>query len=144
MAKFSIEVAIAISFVVGLILPYLGLGIFSIIIMGFLATYLTDPQKSSYMVGGLATGLFGFVFFIYSFFTGPTLPYVLPSALNLGLMVALGGYFNLLLTLLVTLLIYGVFGLLGGYIAAEFFLGKKEKVKEIKHTTQRRTLKRVK
>ena len=46
MANFSIESAIVISFIIGLILPHVGIGgIISLVIMGFVATYLPNLNK---------------------------------------------------------------------------------------------------
>lgn len=143
MAKFSMETAIFISFIVGIILPLVGLGgIFSLVVMGFIATYLTKPENTSYKIGGIATGIFSVFFFFFGFITPPTLPYVLPNPLTLGIVVPFSGLLNLFLSLIVSVIIYGVFGLLGGYLAVKFFLEKKEKKTEIIHKKQRRTLKR--
>lgn len=143
MANYSMETAIFISFLAGIILPFIHLGgVFSLVVMGFIATYLTKPEKTSYVVGGIATGIFSVFFFFFGFITPPTIPYVLPNPLTLGIGVAFSGFFNLFLSLIVSIIIYGVFGLLGGYIAVKFFLEKNESKKEIKPKKQRRTLKR--
>ncbi len=60
------------------------------------------------------------------------MPYVLPNPLTLGVVVAFSGILNLIFSLIVSLIIYGVFGLLGGYIAVRFFLEKKKKKTEFK------------
>lgn len=143
MARYSIETAIFISFIVGLLLPLVGLGgIFSLVVMGFIATYLTNPENTSYKVGGIATAIFSVFFFFFGFITPPTIPYVLPNPLTLGIGVAFSGLLNLFLSLIVSVIIYGVFGLIGGYLAVKFFLEKKEKKTEIRPTKQHRTLKR--
>ena len=70
---------------------------------------------------------------------------MLPNPLTLGIFVALSGVFNLILSLISSLIIYCAFGLLGGYIAMKFFIqerGKKKKSK-IPSQTSRRTLKRA-
>ena len=146
MQKINIEIAIGISFLLGLILPSIGLGgVFSLVVMGFVATFLTKEEITSTMVGGIATGIFCVIFFFYGFLTTPTLPYVLPNPLTLGIFVALGGVFNLILSLIVSLIIYCAFGLLGGFIAMKFFVQEKEKKKKSKipSSPQRRTLKRA-
>ena len=143
MANFSIETSIVISFILGLILPLVGLGgVFSIFVMGFVATYLTKPEQTSAKVGGIATSVFSVFFFFYGFLTAPTLPYVLPSPLTLGLLVPLSGLFNLVFGLIVSLVIYGGIGLFGGYVAWEFFMEKKEKKTEFQPSKPKRTLKR--
>jgi hypothetical protein len=144
MAKYNIEIAISISFVLGLILPLVGLGgMLSLLIMGFVATYLTRTEQTSYKVGGIATGVFCIVFFFIGFFTPPDMPYILPSPLSLGILVALSGILNIVFGLIVSLVIYGGLGLLGGLIAEKFFLQKKEKKTEIVQKKQHRSLKRV-
>lgn len=146
MANSGIETAIGISFILGLILPLVGLGgVISLVIMGFVATYLTKPEQTSAKVGGIATGVFCIFFFFYGFLTPPTVPYVLPNPLSLGVVVAFSGILNLIFSLIVSLVIYGGFGLIGGYLAVKFFMEKKEKKTEIKqkYTKPRRSLKRA-
>jgi hypothetical protein len=146
MQKINIEIAIGISFLLGLILPLIGLGgVFSLFVMGFVATFLTKEEITSAKVGAIATGIFCIIFFFYGFLTPPTLPYILPNPLTLGILVALSGVFNLVLSLIASLIIYCGFGLLGGYIAMKFFIQEKEKKKKSKIPSrpQRRTLKRA-
>ena len=144
MANFSIESAIVISFIIGLIIPHVGIGgIVSLVVMGFVATYLTKPEQTSARVGAIATGVFCVFFFFFGFLTPPTLPYVLPNPLSLGIIITFSGIFNLILSLIVSLIIYGGFGLLGGYLAVKFFIEKKEKKTEIRPKKPRRTLKRA-
>ncbi len=144
MAKFSIETAIGISFILGLIMPLVGLGgIISLVAMGFVATYLTRPEETTYKVGGISTGVFCIFFFFFGFLTQPSLPYVLPNPLTLGVGIPLSGIMNLILGLIVSLVIYGGFGLVGGYIAVKFFLEKKERKTEIQPKKQQRSLKRA-
>ena len=66
MPNYDIETAIIISFILGIILPMVGIGgITSLIIMGFAATYLTRSEITSYKVEGIATGIFS-IFFSFS------------------------------------------------------------------------------
>ena len=144
MQKINIEIAIGISFVLGLILPLVGLGgVFSLFVMGFVATFLTKEEITSAKVGAIATGIFCIIFFFYGFLTPPTLPYILPNPLTLGIFVALSGLFNLILSLIVSLIIYCAFGLLGGYIAMKFFIQERKKKSKIPSRPPRRTLKRA-
>jgi len=145
MANLGIETAIGISFILGLILPLIGLGgVISLVIMGFVATYLTKPEQTSATVGGIATAVFCVFFFFYTFLTPPTLPYVLPNPLTLGVLVAFSGILNLIFSLIISLIIYGIFGLLGGYLAVRFFMEKQEKKPEMRQSKPpRRTLKRA-
>ena len=144
MQKINIEIAIGISFVLGLILPLVGLGgVFSLFVMGFVATFLTKEEITSSKIGAIATGIFCIIFFFYGFLTPPTLPYVLPNPLTLGIFVALSGVLNLILSLIVSLIIYCAFGLLGGYIAMKFFIQERKKKSKIPSRPPRRTLKRA-
>ena len=146
MEKINVEIAIGISFILGLILPLIGLGgVFSLFVMGFVATFLTKEEITSAKIGAIATGIFCIIFFFYGFLTPPTLPYVLPNPLTLGIFVALSGVFNLFLSLIVSLIIYCGFGLLGGYIAMKFFIQERERKKKSKIPSRppRRTLKRA-
>ena len=146
MEKINIEIAIIVSLILGLVLPLIGLGgVFSIVVMGFVATFLTKEEITSAKIGALAAGIFGTFFFFFAFITTPTLPYILPNPLSLGILVAFSGILNLILSLVVTLIIYGGFGFLGGYIAMRFFIQEQEKEKKSKIPTNRprRTLKRA-
>jgi len=146
MANFGVETAIIISFILGLALPIIHLGgVISIFIMGFAATYLTKNENTSATVGAIAAIIFGVFFFFYGFITPPTLPYTLPSPLTLGILVPLTGLFYLIMGLIITVVIYGAIGLLGGYIAMKFFKEKKEKKTEFepkRPQRPQRTLKR--
>jgi len=143
MANFSIETSIVISFILGLILPLVHLGgVISIFVMGFAATYLTKTEQTNAKIGGIAAAVFGVFFFFVGFLTPPTLPYTLPSPLTLGLSIPLSGLFNLILGLIVSIVIYGGIGMLGGYIALKFFMEKKEKKTEFQPKKPQRTLKR--
>jgi len=144
MPNFDIETAIIISFILGVILPMVGIGgIISLIIIGFTATYLTRPEITSYKVGGGATGIFSIFFFFFGFITPPKLPYILPNPLSLGVLVAFSGILNLIFSLIVSIIIYGGFGLLGGFLAEKFFMGEKEKKQRFNQNKPRRTLKRA-
>jgi hypothetical protein len=128
MPKYSIEAAIIISIVVYLILAFIGIkGIIQIVIMGFVATYLTEPEKTSYKIGAIAAGILGTLFAFYSFFTGPDLPYQLPNALQLGLGVAADSFFTIIMGIIISIGIYVALGAIGGYIAEIFISDKKPK-----------------
>lgn len=145
MPKYSIEFAIIISIVVYLILAFVGIkGIIQIIIMGFVATYLTEPEKSSYKIGAVAAGILGTLFAFYSFFTGPDLPYQLPNSLQLGLGVAADSFFTIIMALIISIGIYVALGAIGGYIAEIFISDKKpKKPKKEGPKKHRRDLNRV-
>lgn len=142
MPKCSIEATVIISIIVYVILGFIGIkGIIQIIITGFMATYLTAPEKASYKIGAIATGILGTLFAFYSFFTGPDLPYQLPNPLQLGLGVVADSFFTIIMALIISIGIYVVLGAIGGYIAELFILDKKPKKQAPKK--HRRDLNRV-
>jgi uncharacterized sodium:solute symporter family permease YidK len=125
MAKYSLETSIIISIVAGLIIsniPIVGIrGMFSIIIVGFIASYFTVPEKTSYKVGAVAGVIMAVILLVISFLNPPDLPYTLPSATSLGVAAMANEFFVLILGIIMSLVIYGFLGALGGYLATEFF-----------------------
>ncbi len=125
MAKYSVETSIIISIVVGLIIsniPIVGIrGMFFIIIVGFIASYYTVPEKTSYKVGATAGVFMAIILLVISFLSPPDLPYTLPSATSLGVSAMANEFFVLILGIIMSLLIYGFLGALGGYLATQFF-----------------------
>jgi hypothetical protein len=144
MPKFSLEISILIGIIVGLIIPFIGIGsIFSIMIVGFVATYLIEPEKTSSKVGAMAAMALGFLLFLISFITTPSLPYQLPNPLTLGGFVVVEGFLYIVLGLIVTLIIYGVFGFIGGYIAVSLFKAPKKKAPQKRQAPQKQLKKQT-
>lgn len=156
MAKYSVETSIIISLVVGLIIsniPILGIrGMFSVIIVGFVASYYTTPEKTSYKVGAMAGVTLAVVLLVISFLTPPDLPYTLPSATSLGVVVMANEFSILILGIISSLLIYWFLGARGGYLATQFFnppeavdkTRYREPVRGVSKKRPRRTLERKK
>lgn len=143
MNKYSIEVAVFLSIIVLIILNFIGFGgIFGIIVMGFVATYLTVPEKSSYKVGGIAAFIFCILSFLFAFFTPPSLPYKLP-AYSTGLGLAASSLINLICGFIMAAMAYIILGSFGGLIAGLLSPKKKSKPKYRKPEHKRRTLNRV-
>ncbi len=136
MAKYTIGESIIISVIIGTILLYLlGMsGIFSLIVMGFVATYLTVESQRSYKVGGIAGGFLGIILFVFSFLTPPDLPY----ELGFNASFAIGGILTLALGLIVSLSICYIFGSLGGLIAMKILKKRVKTTKYKKPFKQRR------
>ncbi len=105
---------------------------FSLVIMGFIATYLTVENQRSYKVGGIAGGVLGIILFVFSFFTPPELPYNLPNVLDFGISLAVGGLFTLILGFIVSIIVCYALGSLGGYIAMKML---KNETKPKKYDT---------
>jgi len=119
MVGFSKGVAILIGLIVGIvILPFLGISeIFSIIIIGFIANYLTVQSQRSYKIGAITGGILGFLIFMYGFFFYPQLS-DLPNISDYQLVsFGLGGLFNLLMEFVVLIVVSTALGALGGKIA---------------------------
>lgn len=137
MARLGMGAAVLISVILGVILlSVMGIsGIFSLIIIGFVATYLTAPSQRSYKAGGFAGIILGFLIFIYGLFISPTLP-IDPPSLSFSTMISLelSGIFNLILGFVVSILVCYLFGSIGGLTAQKVL---KKETKEYKtHTRQ--------
>lgn len=135
MAKLGIGASIFISVILGIIfLSILGIsGIFSLIIIGFVATYLTAPSQRSYKAGGIAGIILAFLIFIYGLFISPTLPVSPPSISSFTwISLELSGFLNLILGLIISIAVCFLFGSLGGLIAQKIL--KKEIIKTESHT----------
>jgi hypothetical protein len=138
MARFSMGAAILTSVLLGVILlSILGIsGIFSLIILGFVATYLTAPNQRSYKAGGIAGIILGALIFIYGLFISPTLP-IDPPTLSSFTMINLeiSGFFTLILGLIISIVICYLFGSIGGLIAHKIL--KKETKKPKTHVRKK-------
>lgn len=145
MAKYDINGAILLSVIIGsILLILLGIsGVFSVIIMGFIATYLTVENQRSYKVGGIAGSVLGFLLFVFSFFTPPELPYELPNILDFGVSLAIGGIITLILGFIISIIICYTLGSLGGFIAIKL-LKKETREKRSKTSSNKQFKARVK
>jgi hypothetical protein len=147
MAKMSVGAALFISVLLGIILlSILGIsGIFSLIILGFAATYLTAPSQRSYKVGGIAGIILGFLIFIYGLFISPNLPVDPPSISGFTMInLELSGIFTLILGLILSVSICYLFGSLGGLVAQKCLIRKLPKRKLLNQdTTHEIIIKRV-
>ncbi len=141
MAKYTMGESIIISIIIGSILLYLlGIsGVFSLFIIGFIATYLTVESERSYKVGGIAGAFLGIILFIFSFLTPPDLPYDLDFSVSL----AMGGIITLGLGFILLILICYVFGSLGG-LFAEKMLKKRIKTRKYGNNMNQRKFKNKK
>lgn len=143
MAGFGRGAAVLISIMVGLIiLPFIGIkGLFSIILIGFLANYLTVDNQRSYMVGAVAGGVIGLIVFIYGFIVSPVLPDLPSLSSSKMFKLEMGGLFTLLMGFLVLVITCTGFGAIGGAIVQKLF---KKKNKTEKYTKTERYKKRDK
>ena len=128
MAGFRRGAAILISIILGVvILPILGInGIFSLVIIGFIANYLTVRNQRSYKVGGIAGGILGVLIFIYGFFVSPQMPN-LPGISGFDMIsLALSDLFTLILGFILLILVSIAFGSIGGIIAQKILKKRRE------------------
>ncbi len=130
MAKLGMGTAITLSVILSIILIYLlGInGMFVLIILGFAATYLSDPDQRSYKIGGIAGIVLAGLIFVYELFVWPPLPITppaIPDAVMNGL--RLNGVFDLIFGLIFSVVIFFLLGALGGLVAQRLFREKKEK-----------------
>ena len=139
MPKISMEMAILTSIILGLILAFFNIGgIFALVLVGFVAVYLTPDEEASYKVGALAAALLCLLYFVVCLFTPPVLPYQLPNAVVIGVGYAFDGIFTLILGLVVSLIIYSLMGAIGGYFADKLFKSQdKPKNPKISKTPKR-------
>ena len=146
MAGFGRGAAILISIIIGIIiLPFLGIkGLFSIVIIGFIANYLTVHSQRSYKVGGVAGGIIGFIVFIYGFFVSPTLPDLPHISSHKMISLELGGSFTLILGFVILVVTCTAFGVIGGAIVQKVFKKKSETKKYEKRTKTGRHKKKTK
>ena len=110
MGNYEVVSAVIISLLVGILFLILFDGILALIIIGFVATYLTVPEKRNYKVGIFASCVMGLLIFIYGFFFIPQLPNQLSVSL-------VPDVFTLLFGLIIFGLICIGMGALGGYLA---------------------------
>lgn len=128
MAGFGRGTAILISVIIGIIiLPFLGIkGIFSIIIIGFIANYLTIHSQRRYKIGAIAGCIIGLIVFIYGFFISPTLPDLPSLSSSKMIKLELGGLYTLILGFLVLITACTGFGAIGGAVVQKIFKKKSE------------------
>lgn len=91
------------------------------VIVGFVAVFLTKDEEADYKVGALAAILLALLYFVIGLFTPPDIPYQLPNAVTIGVGYAIDGLFTFILGLIVSVVIYGLLGSIGGYLADKLF-----------------------
>lgn len=122
MPNFSVQMAILTSMVLGIIMAIFNVGgIFALVIVGFVAVFLTKDEEADYKVGALAAILLALLYFVIGLFTPPDIPYQLPNAVTIGVGYAIDGLFTFILGLIVSVVIYGLLGSIGGYLADKLF-----------------------
>ena len=128
MAGFGRGAAILISIMVGLIiLPLLGIkGLFAIVIIGFIANYLTVNNQRSYLIGAVAGGTIGLIVFICGFFVSPVLPDLPTISSSKMIKLELWGLSTLILGFFVLVVTCTGLGAIGGAIVQKIFTKKSE------------------
>lgn len=133
MAGFGRGASILISIIIGVvILPIIGIkGLFSIVLIGFIANYLTVNSQRSYINGVIAGAIVGFIVFIFGFFASPTLPDIPSIATSEMISLELSGLFTLTVGFIVLIASCAVFGAIGGAIVQKL-LKKESETKKYK------------
>ncbi|MCK9152426.1 hypothetical protein [Methanobacterium alcaliphilum] len=108
MGNYSAGTAIFISVILGVILSLFLDGIFTLFVIGFIATYITNIEDQNYLIGVIAALTLEMIIFIYGLFNVPDLPYTLPANLDL---------FNSALGFVILCGVSILLGGLGGYLA---------------------------
>lgn len=131
MPNLSMEVSIFISVIIALVLPFIGVSVlFTIVLIGFIASALAGSEGNSFKVGGIAGGVLSVLYFLIKFFTPPTLAYGDPSNLFMpDIFMASQGFVYLALGFVFSLAMFMVLGAFGGLIAEEIFGPKKSEPK---------------
>lgn len=141
MVEFNKGIAILVSVMIGLIiLPLLGIkGLFAIVIIGFIANYLTVDKQRSYLIGAIAGGIIGLIVFICGFFASPVLPDIqsLPSSKMFKLQMQ--GLFTLTMGFFLSVIVCTGFGAIGGTVVQKIFKKKDENEKYEKRNKPQRS-----
>ena len=141
MAGFGRGAAILISIMVGLIiLPLLGIkGLFAIVIIGFIANYLTVNNQRGYLIGAIAGGAIGLIVFICGFFVSPVLPDLPTLSSSKMIKLELWGLSTLLIGFFVLIVTCTGLGAIGGAVVQKIFTKKSETEKYKKRDTPQRS-----
>ena len=144
MVSFDRRTAILISVMVGIIiLPFIGIkGLFSIIVIGFIANYLTVDKQRNYIIGAAAGGIIGIIVFLFGFFATPTLPDIPSISTSKLISLELQGLFTLVLGFFALVISCTAFGAIGGAIVQKLF--KKESSTEKYNKQYKKTNKPLK
>ena len=128
MTGFIKGAAVLISILIGLIiLPFLGIkGLFAMVVIGFIANYITIDSQRSYKIGAAAGFIIGIIVFIYGFFVSPVLPDIPDISGFKMLQLKLNGLLTLLLGFIVLIAVCTGFGAIGGAIVQKLFKKKPE------------------
>ncbi|MEA4956996.1 hypothetical protein SDC9_07542 [bioreactor metagenome] len=112
--EFGETSSIIISLILGTILTLLFDNIFVIAFIGFIATYMVKKESKSYIIGVTAA----LIFAILNFFIGLILVPNIPSyiAENIGF-----DFPNFIIGFLVTCILAGILGFIGGFIAEKAY-----------------------
>ncbi|MDR0912408.1 MAG: hypothetical protein LBM96_07410 [Methanobrevibacter sp.] len=124
MAEYSEGSAIFISLIIGFILSFLFDNIFVIVLIGFLATYMVSVEEKNYLIGVIVALIFETLNFAVGMVLTPNIPTYIYEQIGLD-------PFNLILGFIVSLLISGFLGFIGGFLAQKAY-------KQIKNIEQRR------
>ncbi|KZX12057.1 hypothetical protein [Methanobrevibacter filiformis] len=127
MAEYSETSSIMISLIIGVILSFLFDNMFVLLFIGFLSTYMTNKEEKNYKIGIVAA----FIYSTFNFTIGMIMIPNIPEGIieNIGFDPA-----NFILGFIVTSLISGILGFIGGFVAEQAHIrinkSKKKKTKQ--------------
>jgi len=142
MAKFNIRTAILISIFLGVILLFVFNfdQIILLILIGFIATYLTIPKRRTYKIGGIIGGAFGIMFFIYNFLTPPPLTYNFSGISLLNIVIfTLSGILNLFVEFIFFIIICATLGSIGGLLVEKLLKKRQIEPKRLRRRSLNKT-----
>ena len=114
MAEYSVTNAIIISLILGAILTFLFDNVFVVTFIGFIATYIVNKENKSYLVGIEASLIFAVLNFFIGMVITPNIPPYIAEQISFDPI-------NFFLGFLVTCIISGILGFLGGFIAEKAY-----------------------
>ena len=114
MAEYSETNAVIISLILGVILTFLFDNIFVVTFIGFIATYIVNKKNKSYLIGIQASLIFAVLNFFIGMVMVPNIPSYIAEQISFDPT-------NFFIGFLVTCIIAGILGFLGGLIAEKAY-----------------------
>ncbi|MCL2116015.1 MAG: hypothetical protein FWH29_07330 [Methanobrevibacter sp.] len=114
MAEYSVTNSIIISLILGAILTFLFDNIFVVTFIGFIATYIVNKRNKSYVIGIQASLIFAILNFFIGMILVPNIPSYIAEQISFDPI-------NFFIGFLLTCIISGILGFLGGFIAEKAY-----------------------
>jgi len=114
MSEYTKTSAIIISLILGAILTFLFDNVFVLTFIGFIATYIVSKKNKSYLVGIQASLIFAVLNFLIRMVLVPNIPSSIAEQISFDST-------NFFIGFIVTCIISGFLGFLGGFIAEKAY-----------------------